>query len=128
MVCDDTWCAGYGRHEYDPDECPLHTWPPARATLYLPVSNERGRLHLAAKQDAAVYPCRYCGMKLPVSAAVFDENPFCASCLHERMGRMSDPLDGPRLECGLPLERVSVQTEKPLRPLADETTETKGRP
>jgi len=93
MVCDDRWCSGYGKHEYDPDQCPLHTWPPARATLYLPVSNERGRLHLAAKQDAAVYPCRYCGMKLPVSAEVFDENPFCASCLNERMRRTTDPLE-----------------------------------
>ena len=123
MVCDDTWCAGYGRHEYDPDECPLHTWPPARATLYLQVSNLGGRLRLVTKQDAAVYPCRYCGWKMPVSAEVFDENPFCVSCLHERMGRMSDPLDGPRLECGLPLERVSVQTEKPLRPRTGEETE-----
>ena len=28
MVCDDRWCSGYGKHEYDPDQCPLHTWPP----------------------------------------------------------------------------------------------------
>ena len=76
------------------------------------------------KQDAAVYPCRYCGWKMPVSAEVFDENQFCASCLHERMRRTTDPLDGPRLECGLPLERVGVHDAKPLRPLADETPET----
>ena len=74
------------------------------------------------KQDAAVYPCRYCGWKMPVSAEVFDENPFCASCLNERMRRTTDPLDGPRLECGLPLERVVAQDPKPLRPLAKETT------
>ena len=49
------------------------------------------------------YRCRYCRRPMPVSARVYDENPFCSGCLHERMARASDPLDGPRLECGLPL-------------------------
>lgn len=30
LVCDDTWCAGHGKHAYDPKVCPLACWPPPR--------------------------------------------------------------------------------------------------
>jgi hypothetical protein len=80
---------------------------PSEATLrdLVRAADARGEeIHFRLTPTApSTYRCRYCRRPMRVSAHVFDENPFCAFCLHERLTRTPDPLDGPRLECGLPL-------------------------
>jgi hypothetical protein len=64
-------------------------------------------VHLIPKQPAK-YRCMYCRNPMMVSAPVYDENPFCLKCLHERLTRTPDPLDEARLDCGLPLETPGI--------------------
>ncbi|MHB8387652.1 MAG: hypothetical protein ACYDDA_09090 [Acidiferrobacteraceae bacterium] len=70
--------------------------------LFVSVTMTQEEHALGCPYSKAKYPCRYCRRPMYVTAYVFDENPFCAACLHERMTRTPDPLDGPRIECGLP--------------------------
>ena len=63
-------------------------------------------LHVRLREKAPpAYRCRYCRSEMRVTSYVYDENPFCAGCLHERVARAVDvdPLDGPRMDCGLPV-------------------------
>ena len=95
MVCDDTWCAGYGRHEYDPDECPLHTWPPRDSV--------RGRVRTFMR-------------RLRLAALIWWGGlPHSQPLAWLRSWRIAG-------------QQLRAKDSKPLRPLADETTETKGRP
>ena len=111
MVCDDTWCAGYGRHEYDPDECPLHTWPPAR---------ER-----ADMIDQPTMTCPRCGAEHPdcdgfgfIAHTKLAYPDGCGWCSHP-----SRDGDGHgNMVCGI-CGDVRVDEAPPLRPIRGETTE-----
>jgi len=64
VICDDKWCAGYGRHEYDESRCPLHTYPerasgqhgqPATAARLWAFFDRTGRLLTATDYEAGLH-------------------------------------------------------------------------
>ena len=46
------------------------------------------------------FRCRYCGSDMEVSAASYEENPFCVGCYDERVAKAAaeNPLVGWRME------------------------------
>lgn len=58
------------------------------------------------RKQPAAYRCLFCHSAMFVTAAMYDEGPFCILCLHERMTRVNSPLDRARMRCGLPCETL----------------------